>query len=123
MKSLSIAVAVCAVFTLAASGPLGQAAAAGAQPTPPAGRDAGALFNKSAMRRARTLIQLRILQLREERLECVRKVVLRQIPPDLLLPRVKQSSRYGATVEGSALDESEDCPWMSRARRPSKPTG
>jgi hypothetical protein len=41
------------------------------------------LFSRRALRRARLLIQLRMLQLRDERLECVRDAILRRLPPDL----------------------------------------
>jgi hypothetical protein len=41
------------------------------------------LFSRRALRRARLLIQLRMLQLRDERLECVREAILRRLPPDL----------------------------------------
>jgi hypothetical protein len=41
------------------------------------------LYSRRALRRARLLIQMRMLQLRDERLECVREAILRRLPPDL----------------------------------------
>lgn len=42
-----------------------------------------ALYSRRALRRARLLIQMRMLQFREERLECVRAALLRQLSPAL----------------------------------------
>lgn len=42
-----------------------------------------AFFSRRALRRARLLIQMRMLQLRDDRLECVREIILRRLPPDL----------------------------------------
>lgn len=44
---------------------------------------ADALLSKRALRRAKLLIQLRLYELREEHLECVRKAILRRLPRDL----------------------------------------
>jgi hypothetical protein len=41
------------------------------------------LYSRRALRRAKFLIQMRMLQFREERLECVRAALLRQLPPAL----------------------------------------
>jgi hypothetical protein len=41
------------------------------------------LYSRRALRRARLLIQMRMLQLRDERLDCVREAILRRLPPDL----------------------------------------
>jgi hypothetical protein len=41
------------------------------------------LFSRRALRRARLLIQMRMLQLRDERLECVREAILRRLPLEL----------------------------------------
>ena len=41
------------------------------------------LLSKRALRRAKLLIQLRLYELRDERLECVRKAILRRLPWDL----------------------------------------
>ena len=43
------------------------------------------LYSRRALRRARTILQLKLLELREERLERARKAVLRRIPIDELL--------------------------------------
>lgn len=40
-------------------------------------------YSARALRRARRLLELRLLELREERLERVRSVVIRRLPPDL----------------------------------------
>ncbi len=66
------------------------ATAAGAGPSaapirpaasPPAGATSpDALFSRRALRRARLLIQMRLLQLHDERLECVRAALLRRLP-------------------------------------------
>ncbi len=42
-----------------------------------------ALYSRRALRRAKLLIQMRMLQFREERLECVRAALVRQLPPAL----------------------------------------
>jgi hypothetical protein len=41
------------------------------------------LFSRRALRRARVLIQMRLLQLHDERLECVRAALLRRLPVEL----------------------------------------
>jgi hypothetical protein len=41
------------------------------------------LLSKRALRRAKLLIQLRLYELRDERLECVRMAILRRLPADL----------------------------------------
>jgi hypothetical protein len=41
------------------------------------------LYARRALRRVRLVIEMRLLQLREERLECVRLAILRNLPPDL----------------------------------------
>ena len=41
------------------------------------------LLSGRALRAARLLIQLRMLELRKERLECVREVLLQRLPPEL----------------------------------------
>jgi hypothetical protein len=77
-----------------------------------------AIFSRRALRSARLLIQLRLLQLREERLECVRAAIVRSLPPDLAGeqgspgPSVKQSDASHANNL-----QSEDCSWILRYRR------
>ncbi len=41
------------------------------------------LLSKRALRRAKLVIQLRLYELRDERLGCVRKAILRRLPWDL----------------------------------------
>jgi hypothetical protein len=80
----------------------------------------GDLFSKRALRRAQLIIQMRMLELREERLECVRRAILRRLPPELRpgwtgqsAKGVKQSSAPSATTPRSAISKSEDCGWLS----------
>lgn len=46
---------------------------------------ARALYSQRALKRARTILQLKFLELREQRLECLRKALERGIPTDRLL--------------------------------------
>ena len=41
------------------------------------------LFSRRALRRARLLIQMRVMQFREERLECIRAALRRRLPDSL----------------------------------------
>jgi hypothetical protein len=50
------------------------------------------LFSRRALRRARLLIQMRLMQLHDERLECVREALLRQLPA-ALWPEVPSPTR------------------------------
>jgi hypothetical protein len=115
-----------ALFTVAASQPLGKGTPS---PRPTASTSlADELFSRRAMRQARLLIQLRLLQLRDERLECVREAILRRLPPELRptgspAPAVKQSVAAAARKLGGALPfESEDCGWDSIRPGHPKPT-
>ncbi len=58
-----------------------------ARPSPAASISPDALFSRRALRRARLLIQMRMLQFRNERLDCVRAALLRQLPPGPTAPR------------------------------------
>lgn len=58
----------------------------------PAALSPDELFSRRALRQARLLIQMRMLQLRDERLECVRAALLRQLP-DALWPEEPTPSR------------------------------
>ena len=60
----------------------GSAAKATAEPSPPP-LAPDALFSRRALRRAKLLIEMRMFQLRDERLECVRAALLRQLPAAL----------------------------------------
>jgi hypothetical protein len=88
------------------------------RPAPPA----SGLFSRRAMRNARLLIEIRMLELRDERLECLRRILLRRLPPDLVTGEpgatVKQSSAPHATT-----DRSEDCAWVSNLPRRRSPAG
>jgi hypothetical protein len=59
------------------------------------------IFSRRALRRARLLIQMRMMQLRDERLECVREALRRQLP-DALWPEVPSPSRGSADAAGAA---------------------
>ena len=59
------------------------------------------LFSRRALRQARLLIQMRMLQLRDERLECVRAALLRRLP-DALWPEEPAPSR-GTADAASAV--------------------
>jgi hypothetical protein len=122
--------ATAAALTLACAQPATQehpapqaSASAASLPAP------GTLFSKRALRRVRLLIQMRLLELREERLECVRAAILRRLPPELrpsptgsLTPGVKQSSAPDATSSRSAVSKSEECGWLSTQLRRRRPT-
>jgi hypothetical protein len=55
-------------------------------PTGTYGEDfAQVLYSRRALRRARILLQLKLLELREERLACVRAALDRHLPADMLL--------------------------------------
>lgn len=59
------------------------------------------LFSRRALRRARLLIQMRMLQLRDERLECVREALRRQLP-DALWPEEPSPTRGSANAASAA---------------------
>jgi hypothetical protein len=68
---------------------------AGSHPTAspsPAALSPVDLFSRRALRQARLIIQMRMQQLRDERLECVRQALLRRLP-DALWPEVPTPSR------------------------------
>jgi hypothetical protein len=123
---LLLAMVPLVVFTVAAAQPLGKDAPS---PRPSAAATTpDELFSRRAMRHARLLIQMRMLQLRDERLECVRAAILRRLPPELrptgsLAPDVKQSGATSAKNSRGALPlESEDCGWDSMQPERQKPT-
>ena len=83
------------ISILLASAPSSMQPAAPAKPAAspsPAALTPDELFSRRALRRARLLIQMRLMQLRDERLECVRQALLRQLP-DALWPEVPSPSR------------------------------
>lgn len=59
------------------------------------------LFSRRALRRARLLIQMRVLQLRDERLECIREALRRQLPGPLW-PEEPSPSRGSADAATTA---------------------
>ncbi len=69
------------ISILLAAGPAASPAPSAAAASMPLSPDA--LYSRRALRRAKLLIQMRMLQFREERLECVRAALLRQLPPAL----------------------------------------
>ncbi|HZV77925.1 MAG TPA: hypothetical protein VFF63_09235 [Candidatus Babeliales bacterium] len=75
-------------------------AAAPASPSP-APRSPDELFSRRALRQARLLIQMRLLQLHDERLECIRAALLRQLP-DALWPDVPSPSRGSSDAAAAA---------------------
>ncbi|HVA32659.1 MAG TPA: hypothetical protein VNG31_00840 [Candidatus Baltobacteraceae bacterium] len=42
-----------------------------------------ALYSRRVLRQARLLVQMRLLQLRAERLDCIRETILARLPPEL----------------------------------------
>ncbi|MGA9944860.1 MAG: hypothetical protein WBE79_10795 [Candidatus Cybelea sp.] len=75
-----------------------------ANPTP-ATLSPDEIFSRRALRRARLIIQMRMFQLRDERLECVREALLRRLP-DALWPELPEPSRgtSGAAVAASRCE-------------------
>lgn len=71
---------------------------------PPISPDA--LYSRRALRRAKLLVQMRVMQLREERLECIRAALLRRLP-DALWPEVPSPDR-GASDARTAAARCED---------------
>jgi hypothetical protein len=64
------------------------------------------LFSRRALRRARLLIQMRVMQFREERLECIREALRRRLP-DSLWPEEPTPSR-GTPDARTAVARCED---------------
>jgi hypothetical protein len=103
------------------------AAAAVAAPRP--ALSPGEIYSRRALRRARLLIQMQMLELREQRLECVERAIRRNLPAVLRDPAGKdnavkpEDSRDVIYRSNRLLYESETCAWMSdRPRRPRRPT-
>lgn len=92
------------VFTAAAPQPLGKASPS---PHPPATLRPDALLSRRALRHARLLIEMRMLELRDERLECIRRAILRRLPPELRPESANQR-------HDPPPSESEDCAWKSK---------
>jgi len=64
------------------------------------------LYSRRALRRARLLIQMRVMQLRDERLECVREALRRRLP-DALWAEVPSPSR-GAADAAAVVERCSD---------------
>jgi hypothetical protein len=69
---------------------LALALAAPASPQPagrpsvtPSPMPAETLFSRRALRQARLILQMRLLQLHGERLECVKSAIIQRLPPDV----------------------------------------
>jgi hypothetical protein len=93
---------------LASDGAYGQSAAI-SRPTAspaPAAISPDELFSRRALRRARLLIQMRMMELRDAQLECVREALLRRLP-DALWPEVPSPTRGSPDVAAAASRCSE----------------
>ena len=80
---------------LLTAGPAFAPSAAAPSPAPAASAAAlspDSLFSRRALRRARILIQMRMMQLRDEQLECIREALLRRLP-DALWAEIPSPSR------------------------------
>jgi hypothetical protein len=87
---------------LAAAPISGTAATAKPSASPsPAAVVPDALFSRRALRRAQLLIQMRLMELRDERLECIREALARQLP-DALWPEVPSPSRASSNAAAAA---------------------
>ena len=71
-------------LTLAILPPCAASASARAGAAHRAAAQSPALYSRQARRRAATLLQLKLLELREERLERVRAVILKHLNPSTL---------------------------------------
>ena len=84
-----------ALLAILSAAPGSAAAAATPRPAAPASLapfSPDALYSKRALRRARLLIQMRMLELRNERLECIRAALLRRLPEVLRPPEAAARS-------------------------------
>lgn len=68
----------------------------------PAALSPDQLFSRRALRRARIIIQMRMLQLHDQRLECVRAALLRRLPGALLPAPPSPTERSSAAAEATA---------------------
>lgn len=66
---------------------------------PPLSPDA--LYSRRALRRAKLLIQMRVMQLSEERLECIRAALLRRLP-NAMLPEPRSPGREHSELRTAA---------------------
>ncbi|HEY9180563.1 MAG TPA: hypothetical protein VIO32_07570 [Candidatus Baltobacteraceae bacterium] len=84
LAALALTLALPAVLPAAAS-PARHRHAERRAPAPGAAVDASALYSRRALRRARIILELKLLELRSERLERVRETIEKHIPLDDLL--------------------------------------
>ena len=87
-----------------------------------------ALLSRRALRNARLLIQMRLLELRSERLECVRSAILRRLPANLVPPGsdsdgAKQCKATLGTYRRPYPSYNEVCRWQLKALQHRRPTG
>lgn len=76
-------------------------------PTASAALSPDALFSRRALRRAKLLIQMRVMQLRDEQLECIREALLRRLP-GALWSEVPSPSRGTPNLAAAAARCAED---------------
>ena len=100
MVAILIALTSILLAAVPASAP-SSAPAHTAAPRSPAAISPNELFSRRALRQARILIQMRVFQLRDERLDCIREALRRQLP-DALWPEVPSPSRGSATAAAAA---------------------
>ena len=82
------------------AGPSATPAHPTARPSPAAPISPDTLFSRRALRRARLLIQMRMLQFHNERLDCVRAALLRQLPPAL---RPQEPTTWSSAASDACL--------------------
>jgi len=95
-------VALLALVLAAAQAPPLLAAESPAPAPTPAALLPDQLFSRRALRQARIIIQMRMLQLHDERLECVRAALLRRLPEALLPEPPSPTERGSAAAEATA---------------------
>jgi hypothetical protein len=77
-------------------------------------------LRRRALREARLIIEMKLLQLREERLGCLRRALLERLPPDLWPEGPPPSAVKQSDAPVITILKSEDCTWVSmQSRRPS----
>ncbi|MFY9632602.1 MAG: hypothetical protein WAJ94_13440 [Candidatus Cybelea sp.] len=92
---------VALLLLLGLASPAPGAAAGSPAHASPAPLSPDALFSRRALRRARLLIQMRVMQLRDERLECIRAALERRLP-GALWEEVPSASRGAADARADA---------------------
>lgn len=91
-------VALLVLVGLASPAPVAAGSTTHASPAP---LSADALLSRRALRRARLLIQMRVMQLRDEQLECIRAALERRLP-GVLWEEVPSASRVAADARSGA---------------------